>query len=100
MVLLVPLFPGFAPIALPATTEIHHAERTEDSVRFGYLTTTSHYGKGAWCATVTRADGRLRLRLESRMTPLHPLALLGLPIYRWYQKRAHRRGAENLGNVA
>lgn len=99
MVLLVPLLPGYAPISLPATTEVNLAERGEDHASFGYLTTTAHYGKGAWSATVTRAGGQLSLRLQSRMTPLHPLALLGLPIYRWFQQRAHRRGAAHLGRV-
>lgn len=99
MTLLVGLFPGYAPIALPATTEVVRAERTETSVALGYLTTRSHYGKGAWCATLTREEGRLRLTIDSRMTPTHPLALLGLPLYRWYQKRAHRLGAEHLGSM-
>ena len=97
MTLLVDLFPGYAPIALPATTEIFEAERGPDHATLGYRTTTRHYGKGAWSATLRRDAGRLTLTITSRMTPLHPLAVAGLPIYRWYQKRAHRLGAENLG---
>jgi hypothetical protein len=97
MTLYVDLFPGFAPIALPATTEVFQVEDTPDRASIGYLATTRHYGKGAWVATLTRESGRLKLTITSRMTPLHPLALAGLPIYRWYQKRAHRLGAENLG---
>lgn len=99
MTLLVDLFPGYAPIALPATTEVFVATRAENEVSFGYVTTERHYGKGRWQATLRRADGRIRLTIQSRMTPLHPLALAGLPIYRWYQKRAHRLGAENLGRA-
>lgn len=98
MVLLVALFPGYAPIALPSTTEVDVAERDAEHVSFGYRTTTAHYGKGAWRATVTRGE-RLTLRIQSRMTPTHPFAVLGLPIYRWFQRRAHRLGAENLART-
>lgn len=97
MTLLVGLFPGYTPIALPATTEVVRAELTADTAALGYVTTRSHYGKGTWCASVTRKDGRLQLTIDSRMMPTHPLAVAGLPLYRWYQKRAHRLGAENLG---
>lgn len=100
MTLLVPLFPGMPPLGMPATTEVHVVERAADRATFGYLTTTAHYGKGAWCATLTRAEGRIRLMVESRMTPTHPIAVLGLPVYRFYQKRAHAAGAENLGRSA
>jgi hypothetical protein len=92
--------PGFSPLALPATTEVFRAELDDDHAAIGYLTTTSHYGKGAWCATIRRVNGRIGLTIESRMTPMHPLAVAGLPIYRWYQKRAHRLGAENLAQSA
>lgn len=100
MTLLVPLLPGLPPFGMPATTEVIVAEAAADRAAFGYRTTTAHYGKGAWSATLTRADGRIRLLVESRMTPTHPLAVLGLPLYRFLQKRAHGAGAENLGRIA
>ena len=99
MVLLVPLLPGYPPIALPATTEVVRAEASPDAAALAYVTTTSHYGKGTWCAEIRPVKGRIALTITSRMTPLHPLALLGLPIYRWFQKRAHRLGAARLGEV-
>ena len=99
MVLLVPLLPGYPAIALPATTEVFRAEIGPEAAALGYLTTTSHYGKGAWCAEIRPVNGRIELTLTSRMTPRHALALLGLPIYRWFQKRAHRLGAARLGEV-
>jgi hypothetical protein len=99
MSLCVPVFPGLPALRFPATTEIHLLENTPDRAALGYVTTRHHYGRGAWSATLTRADGNLRLELHSRMTPTHPLALLGLPFYRFLQKRAHRLGAENLRNL-
>ena len=75
------------------------AEVGPERAAFGYVTTTAHYGAGAWRATLSRHDGRLVLELRSRMRPRHPLALLGLPVYRLFQKRAHRLGLENLARV-
>lgn len=100
MCLLVPLFYGMPAARFPATTEVNVVERGPDVAAFGYLTTTSHYGKGAWCARIERRGDQAILLLQSRMTPTHPLALLGLPLYRWFQKRAHRAGAARLGAVA
>ena len=97
MVLLVPLFPGLPAIRFPATTEVNLAERVSDRAAFGYLTTEAHYGAGAWSATIEKVEGRIRLTLRSRMRPTHPLALLGLPVYRWFQKRAHGAGIRALG---
>lgn len=99
MALLVPLLPGFPAVRFPATTEIHLAERSENHVAFGYTTTTAHYGAGAWEARLLRQDGRLILQLSSRMRPSHPLALAGLPLYRWFQKRAHHAGMSRLGSL-
>ncbi|MDP2308049.1 MAG: YndJ family transporter [Pseudomonadota bacterium] len=99
MVLLVRLFPGFPAVGFPATTEVNVAEADAEHAAFGYVTTTAHYGAGAWRATLSRHDGRLRIELRSRMLPMHPLALLGLPVYRMFQKRAHRAGLEQLGRV-
>ena len=100
MALLVPVFPGLPAIRFPATTEINLLENTPERATLGYVTTRRHYGRGAWSATLVRADGRLRLELRSRMTPTHPLALLGLPFYRFLQKRAHRLGVDNLRRTA
>ncbi len=96
MCLLVPLFPGLPAIRFPATTVVNLVARSESHAAFGYLTTEAHYGKGAWSTTLTRVDGRVQLTLQSRMTPTHPLALLGLPLYRWFQKRAHAAGIARL----
>jgi hypothetical protein len=96
MVLLVPLFPGYPAIRFPATTEVDVAEVDATHAAFGYITTTAHYGAGAWRATLFREGGQLKIRLQSRMRPKHPLALLGLPVYRLFQKRAHRLGLANV----
>lgn len=98
MALCVPVSPGIPPVYFPATTIINLIENAADEVALGYVTTRRHYGRGSWSATLTRADGRIALRIRSHMTPTHPLALLGLPFYRFLQKRAHRLGAENLRN--
>ena len=99
MCLLVPLFPGLPAARFPATTEVNIAERTAEKASFGYVTTTAHYGRGAWCARIEVRAERVILTIESRMTPTHPLALLGLPVYRWFQKRAHASGARHMGGV-
>lgn len=98
MALCVPLFPGLPPVYFPATTVVNLVTDTPDEVALGYVTTRAHYGRGAWSATLARADGRITVRIRSYMTPTHPLAVAGLPFYRFLQKRAHRTGAENLGN--
>lgn len=100
MALLVPLFPGMPPVHFPATTVVNLIKDTPDEVALGYVTTRAHYGRGAWSATLTRADGRIAVRIRSYMTPTHLLAVLGLPFYRFLQKRAHRAGAKHLGEVA
>jgi hypothetical protein len=99
MHLQVPLFPGFLPAQFRATTEINQVEQGSGRYLFGYLTTTAHYGKGAWWGEVERRGDRVVLLLQSRMTPTHPLALMGLPLYRWFQKRAHAAGAARLAAV-
>ncbi|GDX83656.1 hypothetical protein LBMAG42_54670 [Deltaproteobacteria bacterium] len=97
MCLLVALFPGMPAVRFPATTVVNLAERREGFAAFGYLTTQAHYGRGGWSATLEAQGERVILTLRSRMTPTHPLAVLGLPAYRWFQKRAHAAGIARLG---
>ncbi len=96
MAIFVPVLPGMPALRFPATTEINLLENTSDRAALGYVTTSRHYGRGAWSAKLTRSHGGIRLDLYSRMNPTAPIALLGLPLYRLMQKRAHRLGAENL----
>lgn len=100
MVLIAPVFPGLAPLRFPATTQVNLARITDEFAEFGYVTTTQHYGRGAWSARILRVDGSLKLLLSSRMTPTATIALAGLPFYRRLQKRAHRLGAEHLAKSA
>lgn len=100
MLLIAPVFPGLAPLRFPATTQVNLARITPEFAEFGYVTTTQHYGRGAWSARLLRVDGSLKLVVSSRMTPTSPMAIFGLPFYRKLQKRAHRLGAEHLAAYA
>ena len=76
--------------------EIYVAEQAENSCRIGYVTTKKHHGRGIWTATLTRECGELKLLVESIASPNTWLFWLGLPIARYLQLRARRRGIENL----
>ncbi|HLK16043.1 MAG TPA: DUF1990 family protein [Fimbriimonadaceae bacterium] len=79
---------------LPSAAEIYVAEKHQDQCKLGYVTTTIHFGRGIWTAELTRAEGRLSLRVWSIASPRSWLFWLGLPYARYLQLRARRRAVE------
>lgn len=83
-----------------AMTEITHAELSEDRFTIGYVTTEFHKARGWWRADVWREDGRLRVRVQSLAIPDSWQFWLGMPVARWLQLRARRRGIEVMHDLA
>jgi len=77
-----------------SVAEVCVIEEEPDRFLFGYVTTTRHLGRGIWRAEARRSEGRLSLRVWSTAGPGSPLFWLGLPVARWLQLRARRRGIE------
>lgn len=96
MGLLLPSLPGLPAVCLPAVVEIHEVFSGTDTVRFGYRTTTFHYGQGEWLAEVSRQEDRLVLEVRAHVRPSRWFVWLGLPVYRRFQLGAFRAGYANL----
>lgn len=89
-----PVFGRFGGPKATAVVEISVAEETETSTQLGYVTTEIHFGRGIWQANLTRADGRLALRVFSTVCPNSVWYWIGLPYARYLQLRARRRAVE------
>lgn len=98
--LLLPNLPGLPPFLLPAIVEVAAIGDDAESARFGYRTTTRHYGRGEWVATIRRAGDRLELAVDCHVRPSRWFVWLGLPLYRRFQLAAFRAGAESLRRAA
>jgi hypothetical protein len=82
-----------------AMTEVTVAERSEARCEIGYATTTRHFARGVWQASLSRSEGRLSLRIEATVTPASFLYWLGLPWARHIQFRAWRRAVEEFRKI-
>ena len=91
-----PNLPGLPPFMLPAIVEVDVVQETAQSVRFGYVTTERHYGRGQWLAEISRADDRAILAVTCHIRPARWYVWLGLPVYRRFQLAAFRAGLANL----
>lgn len=96
MGLLLPSLPGLPPVCLPAVVEVYEVFDGPESVRFGYQTTTFHYGRGQWLAEVSRQEDRLVLAVRAHVRPSRWFVWLGLPVYRRFQLGAFRAGCATL----
>ncbi len=94
--LLLPNLPGLSPFMLPAIVEVDVVEVTAQSVRFGYVTTERHYGRGHWLAEISRSGDRAILSVTCHIRPARWYVWLGLPVYRRFQLAAFRAGLANL----
>lgn len=77
-----------------SVAEVCLIESEPDRFLFGYVTTTRHLGRGIWRVEAKWVEGRLSLRVWSTAGPGSPLFWLGLPVARWLQLRARRKGIE------
>jgi hypothetical protein len=62
--------------------------------RFGYVTTELHHGCGIWQAELTLIRDELSIRVRGTASPHSWLFWLGLPVARYFQRRAWRRAIE------
>ena len=89
-----PLFGKLGGPLMPSSAEIYVAEREGDRCMIGYVTTSTHFGRGIWLAELIRSDGRLQLTVQSTASPRSWLFWVGLPYARFLQLRARRRAVE------
>lgn len=80
--------------------EVFVAERDSEHCRIGYVTTDKHFGRGIWQAELRRRQGRLLLCIVSTVSPGSWPFWVGLPLARFLQLRARRRGIEECRRVA
>lgn len=103
-----PLRPGtrivqrapFLFLRLWSVAEIFIADQSAQELKFGYVTTNQHHGRGIWQIILTKQQDNIRLKIDSTVTPGSLLFWLGLPVARFLQLRARRRGIENLKRLA
>ncbi len=96
MGLRLPTLPGLPPAVLPAQVRVHIAEETDDSVTFGYSTTTDHYGCGQWQVRLVRDGDTLVMEMESHLRPVRWFLWPGIPVYRRVQQAAVASAAAGL----
>ena len=85
------LWPGSKNLGLWGSVEMSTVEHSADFCKIGYVTTELHHGKGSWSASLRRVDGNLEQEVEGSVMPHSWLFWVGMPIARYYQKRAWRR---------
>lgn len=85
---------------LYSMAEIFVAESGHRYCRIGYVTTKRHFGRGIWSATLHEKDGTMKLLVESEAYPGSWQFWVGLPVARYLQLRARRRGIENIRQLA
>lgn len=71
-------------------TEISVAEKTERYCTIGYYTTSRHFAKGWWQATVQWEEDEYTLRVESQARPQSLVYWLAIPVARYMQQRARK----------
>lgn len=86
-------------LSIWSMVEIYVAEKQDNVCQIGYVTTVRHHGRGIWTATLIRENDELKLTVESVASPNTWLFWLGLPVARFLQLRARRRGIENLRSL-
>ena len=85
---------AIGPFPLWSMAQIFVATRTPNCCHIGYITTTRHFGRGIWQASLTRENGLIKLHVWSTAGPGSVLFWLGLPVARYLQLRARRRAIE------
>jgi hypothetical protein len=78
-----------------SVAEIFIAEKTDNSCRFGYITTDQHFGRGIWQVTLEWKDGDVEINVQSTACPGSWQFWLGLPVARYMQLRARRKAIES-----
>ncbi|MEI7577454.1 MAG: DUF1990 family protein [Armatimonadota bacterium] len=71
-------------------TEISVAERRENYCRIGYYTTSRHFAKGWWQATLKWEDDEYTLMVECQARPQSLVYWLAVPVARYMQERARK----------
>ena len=71
-------------------TEISVAERSENFCRIGYHTTSKHFAKGWWQATVQFREYEFTLTVECQARPQNLVYWLAIPVARFMQERARK----------
>lgn len=71
-------------------TEISVAHKTETSCQIGYYTTSRHFAKGWWQATLTNLDGEISLNVQCQARPQSLVYWLAIPVARYMQQRARK----------
>ncbi len=81
---------------LYSMAEIFVAESGPRYCKIGYVTTKRHFGRGIWSATLSEENGKLQLKVESTASPGSWQFWVGLPVARFLQLRARRRGIQDI----
>lgn len=94
------MLPFLDQFCLYSMAEIFVAVAGQRYCRIGYVTTKRHFGRGIWSATLHESNGAMKLLVESEAYPGSWQFWLGLPVARYLQLRARRRGIENICKMA
>lgn len=80
-----PFLPGYR---TRTVVEISFAERSESRCKIGYYTTSRHFAKGWWQATLSLESGELTLLVECQAQPQSLVYWFAIPVARRMQLRA------------
>jgi hypothetical protein len=82
-----PFLPGYRSQTVAVVSV---AERTDRECKIGYYTTSRHFAKGWWQATLSQEEDELVLLVQSQARPQSLVYWLAIPIARFMQVRARR----------